>query len=242
MKVLNKIFIHIMAFFLVACSAKNPSGYEKVEAVVTASNGNLYILTETLDYEFPKSRIKDIKLFFELAPTFSEINQPISSRMWVKERSVDFSFDEATLRIQKEDNHKFSRNDSNLKDSYTANNKAKKFLKHLEKMVKQDRSGKLAIKRENNQENITDYNFITNKKVKNDNIRGRIVDIAERQKIIEEYKSNPDSFKDYRINIFYEPSLFTKNFFGKKIDKRTIISESPITLGNWKTLPTLKIQ
>lgn len=240
MKISNKFFVHIVLFFLIACSNKNQSGYEKIEAVVTSSNGNLYVLTETLDYEFPKSGIKDIKNFFELAPVFFEINQPISSRMWVKERSVDFSFDDAILRIYKEDSHKFSRNDyANIKSSYATNNKAKNFLKYLEKMVKEDRTGKLAIKRENSQENIIDYNFKTNNKTKS-NIRGRVVDIIDRKKIIEDYQSNSNNFKNYRINIFYEPSLFKKGFLGKKIEKEMLISGNTITLDNWKVIPALK--
>lgn len=243
MKYLRTLFTPLIAFFLVACNANNTSGYEKVEAVVTGANGNLYILTETLDYELPKSKIKDAKLFFELAPIFSQINQPISARMWVKERSIDFSFDDAILRIYKEDNHKFSLNNAtNIKDHYTKNIQAKKLLKHLEKLTKQDKTNKLSLTRQNNQENIIDYNFKTNKKAKNDHIRGRIVDITNRAKIIKEYQLNMNNFKDYRINIFYEPSLYKSSFFGKRIEKENIISGSQIYLEKWKTLasPTLK--
>ncbi|MGC7561026.1 hypothetical protein [Pasteurella sp. PK-2025] len=243
MKLLHKFVIHITTFFLVACNAKNTTGYEKIEAVVTGNNGNLYILTETLDYELPKSKIKDAKLFFELAPIFSEINQPISARMWVKERSIHFAFDEAVLRIYKEENHKFALNNSmNIKDYYATNIKAKKFLKYIQTLAKKDKNNKLSITRENNQENVIDYTLKTNKKMKNDQIRGHIVNITNRQEIIKAYQLDSNNFKDYRVNIFYEPSLFKNGFFTKNIDKESMVSGNQLNLEGWKTLPALKLK
>ena len=80
MRALFKFFLCTSVLFLAACSSKTPSGDEKIMAVATSPNGNLYVLTETLDYEFPKSK-RNIKLFFELSPVFAEIGQPISARM-----------------------------------------------------------------------------------------------------------------------------------------------------------------
>ncbi len=246
MKMVLKLLMCIAVFFLSACSSNNSTGYEKVMAVAVATNGNLYVLTETLDYEFPKSRIKDTRLFFELAPAFAEIGQPISARMWVKERSVDFSFDDVMLNIYKED-HQFARNESArnesapIKDLYIQYKKTNALLKNLEKIVKQDRSGKLALKRENTEGNVTDYLFITNKKIKNDKVRGQVVEIINRQQIIKEYQLNDANFKDFRINIFYEPSIVGKGVFGKKIEKEKLISGEKVTLNSWKEISPLKI-
>ena len=243
MKMIFKLLMCCVVFFLSACGSNNPSGYEKVIAVVTAANGNLYVLTDRLDYEFPKSRIKDTKLFFELAPAFLEVGQPISARMWVKERSVDFSFDDAILRIYQQDNYKFSYNQSlKAKEDYSKNNNAKQLLKSLEKMVKQDRSGKLALKYENNGGGVIDYSLRTNSKIKHDKIRGKIVEITNREAIIQEYQSVPSNLNEYRINIFYEPSIVKEGVFGKRIEKETLLSGESITLTGWKSIIPLHIK
>lgn len=243
MKIVFKLGISIVAFVLTACSSTSPSGYEKVMAAVIGANGNLYILTEKLDYEFPKSRVKDAKLFFELAPAFETVGQPISARMWVKERSVDFSFDDATLRIHKEDNYKFSRNKSmEVKEVYSQNNNAKKLLQNLEQIVKRDRSGKLALKRTNNEGDMIDYSFRTNNKVKNDKIRGKVIEIANRENVIKEYQSLSNDIKEYRINIFYEPSVIEKGIFGKKIEKETLLLGDSLTLIGWKRISPLQVK
>lgn len=243
MKITFKLWISIVAFILTACSSTGPLGYEKVMAVVTGANGNLYVLTENLDYEFPKSRVKDAKLFFELAPAFETVGQPISARMWVKERSVDFSFDDAILRIHKEDDYKFSGNKSMVaKEAYSQNNKAKQLLQKLEKTVKQDRSGKLALKRTNNEGDMTDYSFRTNSKVKNDTIRGKVIEVANRNDVIKEYQSLSNDIKGYRINIFYEPSVVEKGIFGKKIEKETLLLGDSVMLIGWKKILPLQIK
>ena len=235
MRVLSRLFTLITMFLLVACSSKSSSGYENVVAVVTSPNGNLYVLTETLDYEFPSSRATDIKLFFELAPAFSDIEQPISARMWVKERSVDFSFDDAILSIHKENDYKFTRNESkDARNLYSKNSKARQLLKNLQRMVKQDRSSKLAIKHDETEINTSTYTLITNKKVKNDKIRGKVVEILNRKGIIRQYQSLSGNFKDYRINIFYEPSVVDKGLLGNKIDKKTLVAGDGVTIRNWR--------
>ncbi|WP_109077566.1 hypothetical protein [Aggregatibacter kilianii] len=241
MRMLFKLFLCMSVIFLSACSSKTSSGDEKIMAVVTAPNGNLYVLTETLDYEFPKSKGKDIKLFFELSPVFAEIGQPISARMWVKERSVDFSFNDAILSVYKEENQKFSRKDTaEIKGFYAKNNKAKQLLKQLERMVKKDRSMKLVVEHETNEKNIVDYTFNVNKKG-DDKIRGRVVTLANRKDIIKEYQSFPGNFKEYRINIFYEPSIVGNRLFGAQVEKEKLTSGEAIVLRGWRRIIPMNV-
>lgn len=241
MRALFKFFLCTSVLFLAACSSKTPSGDEKIMAVATSPNGNLYVLTETLDYEFPKSKGKDIKLFFELSPVFAEIGQPISARMWVKEHSVDFSFNDAILSVYKEGNQKFSSKESaEIRDFYTKNSKAKQLLKHLERMIKKDRSMKLVAEHETNEKNLVDYVFNVSKKG-DDKVRGRVVTLANRKDIIKEYQSTPGNFKDYRINIFYEPSVVEKRIFGTQVEKEKLTSGEAITLRNWRRILPMSI-
>ncbi|MDU8924539.1 hypothetical protein RYD26_06385 [Pasteurellaceae bacterium LIM206] len=242
MNILSKLFTWTSILFLIACGSSN-SGYEKIRAVVTASNGNLYVLTDSLDYEFPKVKAKDVQLFFELAPAFTEIGQPISARMWVKERSVYFSFTDVILSVQQTNDYKSVKEKaSKVKEIYTKNGKAKQLLSILEKMVKQDRTGKLAIKRENSEGSSIDYIFRNKRKTKNNGIQGKVVEISNRKDIINEYQSDNNNFKEYRINVFYEPSIIEKGMFGKKIAKEILVSGDEFTLSNWKTISPLQIE
>ncbi|MBN6065323.1 hypothetical protein HYE66_02465 [Aggregatibacter actinomycetemcomitans] len=241
MRMLFKLLLCAGVLFLSACSSKNSSGYEKIMAVATAPNGNLYVLTDTLDYEFPRSKVKDVKLFFELSPVFAEIGQPISARMWVKERSVDFSFNDAILSVYKEENQKFARKEATeIKDFYAKNTKAKQLLKHLERMVKKDRSMKLVVEHESNEKNLVDYTFNVNKKG-DDKIRGRVVTLANRKDIIKEYQSTAGNFKEYRINIFYEPSVVESRLFGSQVEKERLTSGESIVLRNWRRIIPMNV-